>query len=130
MIQLAPPLIIGQKEFDEIRRILRSVLTEAWSILLTSASVGGRRAKLQSSHLTTRSTRSRYAADAASRPARVGGRCCDGRTTTDSDGATIARPAGPDRHLGKSRRVLGDDQLVLGLDPFGDLPLQPSDRAH
>ena len=33
VIQLAPPLIIGQKEFDEIESILRSVLTEAWSIL-------------------------------------------------------------------------------------------------
>ncbi|MGH8963509.1 MAG: aspartate aminotransferase family protein, partial [Jatrophihabitantaceae bacterium] len=28
--QLAPPLIIGQAEFDEIEQILRSVLTEAW----------------------------------------------------------------------------------------------------
>ncbi|MFN8125052.1 MAG: aspartate aminotransferase family protein [Candidatus Nanopelagicales bacterium] len=33
VIQLAPPLIIGQSEFDEIEGILRSVLTEAWSIL-------------------------------------------------------------------------------------------------
>ena len=33
VIQLAPPLIVGQKEFDEIESILRSVLTEAWSIL-------------------------------------------------------------------------------------------------
>ena len=33
VIQLAPPLIIGQKEFDEIEQTLRSVLTEAWSIL-------------------------------------------------------------------------------------------------
>ena len=33
VIQLAPPLIIGQPEFDEIEGILRSVLTEAWSIL-------------------------------------------------------------------------------------------------
>jgi len=33
VIQLAPPLIVGQKEFDEIEQILRSVLTEAWSIL-------------------------------------------------------------------------------------------------
>ena len=32
-IQLAPPLIVGQKEFDEIEQTLRSVLTEAWSIL-------------------------------------------------------------------------------------------------
>jgi adenosylmethionine-8-amino-7-oxononanoate aminotransferase len=33
VIQLAPPLIIGPKEFDEIESTLRSVLTEAWSIL-------------------------------------------------------------------------------------------------
>jgi adenosylmethionine-8-amino-7-oxononanoate aminotransferase len=33
VIQLAPPLIIGQKEFDQIESTLRSVLTEAWSIL-------------------------------------------------------------------------------------------------
>jgi len=33
VIQLAPPLIVGQKEFDDIEQILRSVLTEAWSIL-------------------------------------------------------------------------------------------------
>jgi adenosylmethionine-8-amino-7-oxononanoate aminotransferase len=33
VIQLAPPLIIGQTEFDEIEQILRSVLTEAQSIL-------------------------------------------------------------------------------------------------
>jgi len=33
VIQLAPPLIIGQPEFDEIEAILRRVLTEAWSIL-------------------------------------------------------------------------------------------------
>jgi adenosylmethionine-8-amino-7-oxononanoate aminotransferase len=32
-VQLAPPLIIGQAEFDEIEQILRSVLTEAWSRL-------------------------------------------------------------------------------------------------
>jgi adenosylmethionine-8-amino-7-oxononanoate aminotransferase len=31
VVQLAPPLIIGQAEFDEIEQILRSVLTEAWS---------------------------------------------------------------------------------------------------
>jgi adenosylmethionine-8-amino-7-oxononanoate aminotransferase len=31
VVQLAPPLIIGQTEFDEIEQILRSVLTEAWS---------------------------------------------------------------------------------------------------
>jgi Adenosylmethionine-8-amino-7-oxononanoate aminotransferase len=29
-VQLAPPLIIGQPEFDEIEQILREVLTEAW----------------------------------------------------------------------------------------------------
>jgi len=33
VIQLAPPLIVGQKEFDEIESTLRSVLTQAWSIL-------------------------------------------------------------------------------------------------
>jgi adenosylmethionine-8-amino-7-oxononanoate aminotransferase len=33
VIQLAPPLTIGQKEFDEIEGILRGVLTEAWSRL-------------------------------------------------------------------------------------------------
>jgi adenosylmethionine-8-amino-7-oxononanoate aminotransferase len=33
VVQLAPPLIIGQPEFDEIEGILRSVLTEAWSLL-------------------------------------------------------------------------------------------------
>ncbi|MDP9117418.1 MAG: aspartate aminotransferase family protein [Actinomycetota bacterium] len=33
VIQLAPPLIIGQSEFDEIEQILRSVLTEAWARL-------------------------------------------------------------------------------------------------
>jgi len=33
VVQLAPPLIIGQPEFDEIEGILRDVLTEAWSIL-------------------------------------------------------------------------------------------------
>lgn len=33
VIQLAPPLIIGQKEFDEIEGILRQVLTEAATIL-------------------------------------------------------------------------------------------------
>ncbi len=31
VVQLAPPLIIGQAEFDEIEQILRSVLTEAWN---------------------------------------------------------------------------------------------------
>jgi adenosylmethionine-8-amino-7-oxononanoate aminotransferase len=33
VIQLAPPLIIGQTEFDEIEQTLRSVLTEAQAIL-------------------------------------------------------------------------------------------------
>jgi adenosylmethionine-8-amino-7-oxononanoate aminotransferase len=33
VVQLAPPLIIGQPEFDEIEQILRSVLTEAWARL-------------------------------------------------------------------------------------------------
>src|SRR6202012_4107767 len=31
VVQLAPPLIIGHAEFDEIEQILRSVFTEAWS---------------------------------------------------------------------------------------------------
>jgi len=33
VVQLAPPLIVGQKEFDEIEQILRGVLTEAWGVL-------------------------------------------------------------------------------------------------
>nr|WP_271213921.1 aspartate aminotransferase family protein [Rhodococcus wratislaviensis]GLK41174.1 putative aminotransferase, class III [Rhodococcus wratislaviensis] len=33
VIQLAPPLICGQAEFDEIETILRTVLTEAWTLL-------------------------------------------------------------------------------------------------
>jgi adenosylmethionine-8-amino-7-oxononanoate aminotransferase len=33
VVQLAPPLIIGQAEFDEIEQILRNVLTEAWARL-------------------------------------------------------------------------------------------------
>jgi adenosylmethionine-8-amino-7-oxononanoate aminotransferase len=33
VIQLAPPLICGQAEFDEIEQILRGVLTEAWTRL-------------------------------------------------------------------------------------------------
>ena len=33
VVQLAPPLIVGQPEFDEIEQILRGVLTEAWSRL-------------------------------------------------------------------------------------------------
>ena len=31
VIQLSPPLICGQDHFDEIERILRAVLTEAWA---------------------------------------------------------------------------------------------------
>ncbi len=33
VIQLSPPLIVGQPEFDEIEGILRTVLTEAWNQL-------------------------------------------------------------------------------------------------
>ncbi|HEY2281150.1 MAG TPA: aspartate aminotransferase family protein [Streptosporangiaceae bacterium] len=33
VIQLAPPLICGQEHFDEMERILREVLTEAWERL-------------------------------------------------------------------------------------------------
>jgi adenosylmethionine-8-amino-7-oxononanoate aminotransferase len=33
VVQLAPPLIIGQPEFDIIEQTLREVLTEAWTIL-------------------------------------------------------------------------------------------------
>ncbi|TWE13104.1 aspartate aminotransferase family protein [Rudaeicoccus suwonensis] len=33
VVQLAPPLIIGQTEFDEIEQKLRGVLTEAWSMI-------------------------------------------------------------------------------------------------
>ena len=33
VVQLAPPLIAGQEQFDEIEQILRSVLTEAWTRL-------------------------------------------------------------------------------------------------
>jgi adenosylmethionine-8-amino-7-oxononanoate aminotransferase len=33
VIQLAPPLVCGQAEFDEIEQILRGVLTEAWARL-------------------------------------------------------------------------------------------------
>ena len=33
VIQLAPPLTIGEPEFDEIEGILRGVLTEAWARL-------------------------------------------------------------------------------------------------
>ena len=31
VVQLAPPLVCGQDQFDEMEQILRSVLTEAWS---------------------------------------------------------------------------------------------------
>ncbi|MEV5753123.1 aspartate aminotransferase family protein [Actinoallomurus sp. NPDC052308] len=37
VIQLAPPLICGQEHFDEIERILREALTEAWSRLCDRA---------------------------------------------------------------------------------------------
>jgi adenosylmethionine-8-amino-7-oxononanoate aminotransferase len=33
VVQLAPPLIVDQEQFDEIEQILRSVLTEAWTVL-------------------------------------------------------------------------------------------------
>ena len=33
VVQLAPPLIAGPAEFDEIEQILRGVLTEAWARL-------------------------------------------------------------------------------------------------
>ena len=33
VIQLAPPLVCGQEQFDEIESILRSVLTQAWDLL-------------------------------------------------------------------------------------------------
>ncbi|MDN6135608.1 MAG: aspartate aminotransferase family protein, partial [Brevibacterium sp.] len=33
VIQLSPPLTVGQKEFDEIEQILRGVLSEAWTKL-------------------------------------------------------------------------------------------------
>jgi hypothetical protein len=33
VVQLAPPLICGQAEFDEMEQILRGVLTEAWQRL-------------------------------------------------------------------------------------------------
>jgi adenosylmethionine-8-amino-7-oxononanoate aminotransferase len=33
VVQLAPPLIVGQREFDEMEQVLRSVLTEAWNRL-------------------------------------------------------------------------------------------------
>ena len=37
VVQLAPPLICDQEQFDEIEQILRSVLTEAWTRDLTTA---------------------------------------------------------------------------------------------
>jgi adenosylmethionine-8-amino-7-oxononanoate aminotransferase len=33
VIQLAPPLICAQEQFDEIEQILRATLTEAWKRL-------------------------------------------------------------------------------------------------
>lgn len=33
VVQLAPPLIVGQAEFDEMEQILRGVLSEAWTLL-------------------------------------------------------------------------------------------------
>jgi adenosylmethionine-8-amino-7-oxononanoate aminotransferase len=33
VVQLAPPIIIGQPEFDDIEQMLRGVLTEAWARL-------------------------------------------------------------------------------------------------
>ena len=33
VVQLAPPLVVDQEHFDEIEQILRSVLTEAWTVL-------------------------------------------------------------------------------------------------
>jgi adenosylmethionine-8-amino-7-oxononanoate aminotransferase len=33
VIQLSPPLVCGEEQFDEIEQILRSVLTEAWERL-------------------------------------------------------------------------------------------------
>ncbi len=33
VVQLAPPLIVGQSEFDEMEQILRDVLGRAWSLL-------------------------------------------------------------------------------------------------
>jgi adenosylmethionine-8-amino-7-oxononanoate aminotransferase len=33
VVQLAPPLVCDQSHFDEIEQILRSVLTEAWTVL-------------------------------------------------------------------------------------------------
>jgi len=33
VVQLAPPLTVGQPEFDEIEQVLREVLTKAWGLL-------------------------------------------------------------------------------------------------
>ncbi|MGI3780926.1 MAG: aspartate aminotransferase family protein [Janthinobacterium lividum] len=33
VIQLAPPLIVGQQEFDEMESVLRDVLTRAWALI-------------------------------------------------------------------------------------------------
>ena len=41
VVQLSPPLIIGQPEFDEMEQILRSVLTEAWARSRQKGSRGG-----------------------------------------------------------------------------------------
>ncbi|MBR7512892.1 aspartate aminotransferase family protein, partial [Mycobacterium tuberculosis] len=32
VIQLSPPLTVGQKEFDEMEQIIRGVLQEAWTM--------------------------------------------------------------------------------------------------
>jgi adenosylmethionine-8-amino-7-oxononanoate aminotransferase len=33
VVQVAPPLICGQQEFDEMESILRSVFSDAWALL-------------------------------------------------------------------------------------------------
>jgi adenosylmethionine-8-amino-7-oxononanoate aminotransferase len=33
VVQVAPPLICGQAEFDEMEQILRHVLDQAWSMV-------------------------------------------------------------------------------------------------
>jgi hypothetical protein len=46
VIQLSPPLVADTEEFEEIDRILRSVLTEAWERIVrheTLPSTGARR---------------------------------------------------------------------------------------
>jgi adenosylmethionine-8-amino-7-oxononanoate aminotransferase len=40
VIQLSPPLIVGQPEFDEMEQILRAVLTEAWARIQAAGSRG------------------------------------------------------------------------------------------